>query len=159
MQEHAVMKQLLLMVVVAFVLAAAKSACAGDLKYKDRILGQLVEQVPDILKTYDPETGRFGEGIWICRDQNQMYPLAVAYATPGAGNPYHKDPKLLEVIMKAGDALAQDADKTASGYSARRTAALGARYGCRGPTRVGFALMVSSAMPCRPSVASNGNEP
>ncbi len=111
MKEHAVMKQLLLIVVVTFVLAAGKSTCAGDLKYKDRILGQLVEQVPDILNAYDAETGRFGEGIWICRDQHQMYPLAVAYATPDVGNPYHKDPKLLEVIMKAGDALAQDADE------------------------------------------------
>ena len=35
--------------------------------------------MPPILKTYHAESGRFGSGIFICSDQNLMYPLAVAY--------------------------------------------------------------------------------
>lgn len=89
-------------------LALSQSAAAAELKFKERALTDLVKQVPRILKTYDPKSGRFGSGIWICNDQQVMYPLAAAYATAGAGNPYHKDAKLLDVIMTAGDALIQD---------------------------------------------------
>jgi len=39
-----------------------------------------------------------------------MYPLAVAYATRDHGNRYYQDRGLLEVIMKAGDALIADMD-------------------------------------------------
>jgi len=83
---------------------------AGELKYKDRLLGKLVQQVPGILSTYDAKTGRFGSGIWLCNDQQEMYPLAVAYATPGPGNKYHRDPKLLAVIGRSGEALIDDMD-------------------------------------------------
>jgi hypothetical protein len=81
---------------------------ASELKYKDRLLRELVRQVPDVLKTFDPDTGQFGSGIWICRDQHPMYPLAVAYATLAEGNPYYHDPKLLEVIVKSGDPLLEN---------------------------------------------------
>ncbi len=83
-----------------------------EFNYKQRLLPILVEAVPGLLKTYDKETGQFGEGIWTCRDQERMYPLAVAYATPDPDNPYYKDQHLLEVITKAGDALIEDADET-----------------------------------------------
>jgi hypothetical protein len=83
---------------------------AEDLVYKDRLLAALVKKVPETLKTYDPRTGHFGTGIWTCRDQQEMYPLAIAYATNAPGNKYHKDPKLLDVIVKAGDALIADAN-------------------------------------------------
>lgn len=86
-------------------------AQAGELKYKDRALADLVKQVPAILSSYDAHSGRFGSGIWTCNDQQQMYPLAVAYATAGTGNKYHKDPQLLAVIAKAGDALIDDMDE------------------------------------------------
>lgn len=86
-------------------------ASPADLKYKNQLSGQLVEEVPKILESYDPETGRFGKGIWICNDQNRMYPLAVAYAYKAYGNRYYKDKNPLEVIMKAGDALIEDADE------------------------------------------------
>jgi hypothetical protein len=85
-------------------------AVAGELKYKDRLLGRLVQQVPGLMSTYDAQTGRFGKGIWLCNDQEVMYPLAVAYATPGAGNTYYKDSKLLAVIGRAGEALIDDMD-------------------------------------------------
>jgi len=82
-----------------------------ELKYKHRLVDVLVKSVPDLLATYDARTGRFGKGIWICTDQNRMYPLAVAYAYASPNNPYHKDGKLLDIIMKAGDALIDDADE------------------------------------------------
>ncbi|MHC4402848.1 MAG: hypothetical protein ACYTG0_24570 [Planctomycetota bacterium] len=84
---------------------------AGDLDYKERLLTELAAKVPDVLKTFDAETGRFGSGIWICRDQHPMYPLAVAYAVEGEGNGHCKDAKLLEVIVKAGDPLLENMDE------------------------------------------------
>ena len=95
---------------VAVAVLIARSACGADLEYKKRLLGVLVEKVPGILKSFDPETGAFGSGIWICRDQHPMYPLAVAYATKGEGNRYYKDPELLKVITKAADPLIENMD-------------------------------------------------
>ncbi|MEN6625198.1 MAG: hypothetical protein ABFD69_03105 [Candidatus Sumerlaeia bacterium] len=85
-------------------------ARASDLVYRGRLHAELVRQVPDLLKGFDPGTGRFGKGIFICTDQHPMFALAVAYSIPGSA--YYKDSALLDVIMKAGDALiaAQDAD-------------------------------------------------
>ena len=59
---------------------------AAEFKFKERLTGELASQVPDILKTYDAKTGRFGSGIWICTDQNVMLPLAVAYSHGAPGN-------------------------------------------------------------------------
>jgi hypothetical protein len=88
------------------------SPVAGaDLAYKDVLLGRLVEQVPGILKSFDRETGTFGTGIWVCRDQHPMYPLAVAYTTKAENNRYFKAPDLLDVIVKAGDPLLQNMDE------------------------------------------------
>jgi hypothetical protein len=84
---------------------------AGEFTYKDHAIDLLIRNVPEILDKYDPETGHFGEGIWICQDQHAMYPLAVAYSQKSPKNKYYKDASLLEVIMKAGDALIQDTDK------------------------------------------------
>jgi hypothetical protein len=86
-------------------------ATVAELKYKAEFLQQLAERVPQMLKVYDATTGRFGEGIWTCQDQNLMLPLAVVYATPGEGNSQYKDAPLLEIIMKAGDALIEDMDE------------------------------------------------
>jgi len=90
---------------------ATVSAQATEFKFKDEIVPVLVRQVPGILKSYDPETGHFGHGIWLSTDQNPMYPLAVAYAYEAPGNRYYKKKELLEVIMKAGDALIDDMDE------------------------------------------------
>ena len=84
---------------------------AEELTYKSRLLEVLVKQIPKLLETFDAQTGRFGKGIWICTDQNLMYPLAVAYAYKNRANPYYKDKLLLEVIVKAGNALIEDADE------------------------------------------------
>ncbi len=95
----------------ALVLFAATSAHGADLVYKNELLRRVVERVPSILKTYDTKTGRFGSGIWICRDQHAMYPLAVVYSQSADGNPYYHDRKILDVIIKAGQALIDDADE------------------------------------------------
>ncbi|HUT32831.1 MAG TPA: hypothetical protein VNE39_05085 [Planctomycetota bacterium] len=103
------MERFLLMLLVP--VAAVSAAAAAELRFKERALSDLARHVPEILKTYDAKTGRFGTGIWICNDQQQMYPLAAAYAASAPGNVHHKDPKLLEAIMKAGDALIEDMDE------------------------------------------------
>ena len=90
--------------------AVISPARAEEFRFKERLLPVLTRQVPGILKTFNPKTGRFGSGVWICTDQNRIYPLAVAYATRGEGNPYYKDPRLLEAVVKGGDALLADAD-------------------------------------------------
>ena len=95
---------------VVVTLAVAASAEPADFVYKDRLLDELIEKVPAILETFDAQTGRFGSGIWICRDQHSMYPLAVAYSTPADGNPYSHDQELLNVIVKSGDPLIENMD-------------------------------------------------
>lgn len=87
-------------------------AVADELTYKSELVTVLVRQVGDLLKGFDADSGHFGSGIWICTDQNAMYPLAVAYTLEAEENPYYRDAGLLEVIMKAGDALIADADTT-----------------------------------------------
>ncbi|MBI5690555.1 MAG: hypothetical protein HZC55_10710 [Verrucomicrobia bacterium] len=99
------------------ILLAAVPAGAADrapepetLQFKTRALEALVAAVPGILRTYHPETGRFGRKPFVVGDQNHVFPLAVAYATPGSKNRYHRDPALLAVIMAAGDALIEVQD-------------------------------------------------
>ena len=96
---------------LALLLAVCTSALAGDLEYKTSLTNRLVAEVPQILKSFDPATGRFGSGIWICRDQHPMYPLAVAYTTKADENPYYHDPELLALIVKAGDPLLENMDE------------------------------------------------
>ena len=83
---------------LAVVLLIVGLAHAADLKYKDRLLESLVKKVPGILESFDPDSGRFGSGIWTCRDQHPMYPLAVVYTTAADDNPYYDDPEILKVI-------------------------------------------------------------
>jgi hypothetical protein len=97
--------------VIGAVLFILRSAGAAEFTYRDRLLDHLVEKVPGILESFDSDSGRFGTGIWICRDQHPMYPLAVAYSTKSDGNRYYKDSKLLEIIVKAGDPLIASMDE------------------------------------------------
>ncbi len=75
--ELVALAQRTLIAIVATLVAAP--AGAADLTFKKSLVGNLIKQVPAILKTYHAESGRFGSGIFICSDQNVMYPLAVAY--------------------------------------------------------------------------------
>jgi len=90
------------LVALAFGVATAH---ADELRFKDQFLDEFVQRIPDVLKTYDESTGKFGKGIWICRDQEAIYPLAVAWAIENPRNPYYHDPKLLEAILAGGDVL------------------------------------------------------
>ncbi len=97
--------------ICSFIVVISVSAWSGDLLYKNEMIQKLAESIPDILENYDAETGRFGTGIWICRDQHAIYPLAVAYSTKHANNPYFQDPEILQAIIRGGDALIDDADE------------------------------------------------
>jgi hypothetical protein len=67
--------------------------------------------VSSILKTQDPETGRFGGDPWTCTDQNVIFPLAAAWAIEDAANPHHHDAGVLRAVCRGGEVLvaAQDA--------------------------------------------------
>ncbi|HOX40068.1 MAG TPA: hypothetical protein PL033_18950 [Candidatus Brocadiia bacterium] len=79
---------------------------------REQFLDDLVNAVPDILKSQDRESGRFGTQPWTCQDQNVIFPLAAAWAVEDGANPYFHSADLLEAIMSGGDALtdAQDAE-------------------------------------------------
>jgi hypothetical protein len=85
---------------------------AEDWKFKQQLLPVLADKIPGILKTQDPQTGRFGTGVFIVRDQEVMYPLAVAWATKGEGNPHYHSEELLRAIIKGGDALIDEQKPT-----------------------------------------------
>jgi hypothetical protein len=76
------------------------------------LIKSLVKSVDATLKTYHPETGRFGTDPWICNDQNVLLPLAAAWSIKDLSNPYYHSQKLLAAIGKGGEALvdAQDAE-------------------------------------------------
>ena len=58
-----------------------------------------------------PGPAGLARAFGFARISNVMLPLAVVYATPGEGNSHYKDARLLDVIMKAGDALIDDMDE------------------------------------------------
>ena len=67
----------------------------------------LCDAVPAILDSQKPN-GEFGTEPWICRDQNRLLPLAVAWSLEGS--PYHNDTEVLNAIISGGDALITHAD-------------------------------------------------
>lgn len=75
------------------------------------LVAALVRDVPDILKTQNPENGRFGGDPWTCQDQNVLLPLAAAWATSDPANPYHHDRALLLAVCRGGEALAEAQDE------------------------------------------------
>ena len=54
----------------------------AEWNFKTEFWPELVRSVPEILRSQDPKTGRFGTGIWIVNDQHPIFPLAVAWALP-----------------------------------------------------------------------------
>ena len=95
-------------------LAAIGHADTSDVRrwtFKREFLPALVKSVPKLLGSQDTATGRFGVGVWIPNDQTVIYPLAAAWALQDPQNPYHHDSKLLEAVMRGGDALAETQDK------------------------------------------------
>ena len=55
---------------------------------REYLVKSLVEAVPEYLKTFHGETGRFGTEPWICSDQNVIFPLAVAWSLEDPNNPW-----------------------------------------------------------------------
>jgi hypothetical protein len=78
---------------------------------REYLIKSLVKSVEETLKTYHPETGRFGTEPWVCGDQNVIFPLSVAWSMKDRANPYYHDKKLLQVIAKGGEALVDDQDE------------------------------------------------
>jgi hypothetical protein len=78
---------------------------------KDYLLSSLVEAVPKTLDTYHPETGKFGTEPWICRDQDVLFFLAVAWAIDDPSNPWYHNNELLAAIAKGGEALVDEMDE------------------------------------------------
>jgi len=79
---------------------------------KDIILKRIVASVPETLKTFDRESGRFiapghSPGLgWSPFHQDLIYTFALLYRTPSPDNPYAGDKEILDVCMRAGDTLA-----------------------------------------------------
>lgn len=101
----------------AVVLAGAVSLLLGrepcladEVRFKERCLAAVVEAVPGILKSQDAATGRFGSGIWVVNDQQDMIVLAAAWAAKDPRNPFYHNEDLLKAILAAGDALIDDQD-------------------------------------------------
>jgi len=78
---------------------------------KKFLIRSLVNSVDQIIKTFNPENGRFGSEPWICQDQNVIFPLAAAWVIKDPDNPYYHDPKLLNIIAKGGEALVEAQDE------------------------------------------------
>lgn len=85
---------------------------ADDLRFRERVLGETIERVPEVMAEYDDATGRFVSGrAWDQRRQRRMHVLAVAYSTKAEGNRYYRDQDLLGAIVKAGNALIEAQDE------------------------------------------------
>jgi hypothetical protein len=91
--------------VLSVALLSSTPAMADTWTFKKEFLPALVESVPDILKSQDKKTGRFGEGIFIVNDQHPIYPLAAAWSIKDSRNPWYHGAEVLEAIMSGGDAL------------------------------------------------------
>ena len=83
----------------------------AEWNFKTEFWPELVRSVPEILRSQDPKTGRFGAGIWIVNDQHPIFPLAVAWALPHPSNPFYHRKDVLEAVMAGGDALIDDQDE------------------------------------------------
>jgi len=112
MKQHIILLAVLLLAPLGSLHAAEdRTATKTEWNPRERFLKSLVRDVPAILKSQNRETGRFGAEPWICRDQQEIFPLAAAWAIEDKANPYYHSADVLEAIMKGGDALIADQDK------------------------------------------------
>ncbi len=77
----------------------------------DYLVRSIVERVPDILKAYHPETGRFGTEPWICGDQDRIFALAAAWSYEHPANPYYHSDEVLAAVAGGGVALVEAQDE------------------------------------------------
>src|SRR5438034_1602126 len=73
--------------IALLILQFASVARSENWKFKDDFLPQLVDRIPELLQSQDKSTGKFGKGVWICRDQEAIYPLAAAWRIESSNNP------------------------------------------------------------------------
>lgn len=78
---------------------------------RDYLIKGLVNGVEKTLATFDPATGQFGSKPWICNDQNELWPLAVAWSLKDDNNPYYHDEDLLKAIARGGECLTEAQDE------------------------------------------------
>ncbi|MBP7140279.1 MAG: hypothetical protein KBA71_00085 [Opitutaceae bacterium] len=93
-----------------FLTANIFSVCATTLTFKDRLEPRLVGMIPELIKEFSPETGRFKQGPFDARGQDPIYTLATVYSLNFAGNPYYKSHEILNMIIAGGDALIREQD-------------------------------------------------
>jgi hypothetical protein len=75
------------------------------------LVESLAASVQPDLDVFHEDTGRFGTEPWICRDQDRIYTLAVAWATEHPANPWYHDEAVLHAIARGGEALVDDMDE------------------------------------------------
>jgi hypothetical protein len=78
--------------------------------FEPELIQSLDAGVPAILASQKPN-GQFGTEPWICNDQNELFPLAVAWSLEESA--HHHSDHLLEGILLGGNALIEDADDNA----------------------------------------------
>ncbi|MDA0840124.1 MAG: hypothetical protein O3B01_18150 [Planctomycetota bacterium] len=78
--------------------------------FEPELLESLDNGVVGILGSQKPN-GQFGTEPWICNDQNDLFPLAVAWSLEESA--HHYSDRVLEAILLGGDALIEDADDNA----------------------------------------------
>jgi hypothetical protein len=89
----------------------AEAAAAKDELNLDKVapkafyLDQLMKGVPVAMKSYLEETGRFAPSSWIPDFQEVIYPLAYLATSKEPGIPYAGDSKLIDAVVKGGDAI------------------------------------------------------
>lgn len=76
-------------------------------KARDFFFDALVKSAELYEKTMDENTGRFlaPNGGWAVTHQDAMLAYAYLYITPGRENPYYQNPKALDTVLKAAQAL------------------------------------------------------
>lgn len=100
----------------AMMLVCCSFAMADDGEFdtwppRQYLIDSLVDDIPGILNSYHPETGRFGTEPWICGDQNVIFPLAVAWSLDDPGNPFYHSDEVLAAIAGGGEALVDAQDE------------------------------------------------
>jgi len=84
------------------------------------LVDALVREVPGLLASQDPATGRFGGEPWGCQSQHAILPLAVAWATADPSNPHAHSEAVLTAICRGGDALVEAQDEEGAWAFPRR---------------------------------------
>lgn len=120
---------LLGVLMLAVQLASAVTTTSAQWNYRDEMMPRFVQEIPAVLASQDHKTGRFGTGVWVPDDQNEIWTLAVAWATKHPANPYYHSKEVLEAIMAGGDALIDEQTSTGAVMFRRKDGSVwGASY-------------------------------